>query len=273
MSRAKCPGQNIRYWTPDDVFEKSGMRVEHNAGFSAQAASWHPAKWVWSLLTKALAQPSVKLFTRTAVTRIAPVGDHYEVHTARGTIRARHVVLATESYTPKLDARFHNVILPMQEQAASGDGGPDAMKPHVGISASWFFAGRYGRRVLFASGGSRLPDQQAGRNRPSRFLTRFVASEMKRCFGPYRLHMTNEWSGTVGYSPDEYPIVGSIDGQGHYIIGGMCGSGSGVSFNAGRCIVNRILDITDEPDDYPEAYFAPSRLLDPAHHRWPEVED
>ena len=84
--------------------------------------------------------------------------------------------------------------------------------------------------------------------------------------------MTNEWSGTVGYTPDQYPIVGSLDGRGRYIVAGMCGSGSGVSFNGGRCIVNRILGLDDEPDDYPAAYFAPSRLLDTAHHPWPAFE-
>ncbi|MDP7349352.1 MAG: hypothetical protein QF735_14005, partial [Phycisphaeraceae bacterium] len=122
------------------------------------------------------------------------------------------------------------------------------------------------------SGGSRLPDHEAGRNRPSRFLTKLIAGEMKRNFGAYRLDMTNEWSGTVGYTPDEFPIVGCVDGRGQYIIGGMCGSGSGVSFNGGRCIANRILGCSDEEDDYPEPYFAPSRLLDPVHHPWPELE-
>ena len=43
-------------------------------------------------------------------------------------------------------------------------------------------------------------------------------------------------------------------------------------FNAGRCVVNRILGLTDEPDDYPPEYFAPTRLLDPRRHNWPTLE-
>ena len=258
--------------TPQQVLKKSGMHVRHNAGYSIAAASWHPAKWVWCLMQSALERASVQLYTRTRVSRVEDAGEHYLVHTSRGTIRTRHVASATEAYTPAIDARFHDAILPMQEQAACGDGGPEAMPPHVGISAGWFFAGRYGRRVLFGSGGSRLPDHEAGRNRPSGFLSRFVAGEMKRFYGRYKLHMTNEWSGTVGYTPDAYPIVGLVDGKRHHIVSGMCGSGSGVSFNGGRCIVNRILGRTDESDDYPEEYFAPSRLLDPANHPWPNLE-
>ncbi|MFP6753546.1 MAG: FAD-binding oxidoreductase, partial [Pirellulaceae bacterium] len=265
----------FRDWTridPATALSLSGMRLDQPAGFSRQSASWHPAKWVWSLFDVALASDQVQLFTRTRVESVTGSGPPYRVLTSRGTILADHVLYATESYTPALAHIFHDLILPMQEQAASGTGGPSMMKPHIGISGSWYFAGRYGPRVLFGSGGSRLPDAQAGRNQPSRFLTRFAAAAMKEHFGPYQLELANEWSGTVGYTPDEFPIVGSIDDGGCFIIAGMCGSGSGVSFNAARCLVNRILDRSDEPDDYPAEYFAPSRLLDPAGHQWPDLE-
>ena len=257
--------------SPKEVKERCGMRVNSQAGFSQAAASWHPAKWVWCLFAKALESPAVELYTRTPVTGINKQADGYCLHTRRGSIHARQVILATESYTPALLANFHNQIIPWQEQAASGDGGPTTMKPHIGISGNWWFCGRYGKRVLFGSGGSRVPDKEAGRNRPSRYLTNFVAAQLAQAYGPFRLLLKNEWSGTVGYTPDEYPVVGSIDGQGQFIIGGMCGSGSGVSFNAARCICNRVLGITDEPDHYPPEYFAPSRLLSPQTHAWPTV--
>jgi glycine/D-amino acid oxidase-like deaminating enzyme len=261
-------------WTrisAEEVLDKCGMRVSSAAGYSRAAASWHPAKWVWCLLLKALESPVVDLFTRTRVEGIDKTTNGYCVHTERGDLQTRHVILATESYTPALVAKFHDHLLPLQEQAASGDGGPAAMKPHIGISGNWWFCGRYDQRVLFGSGGSRLPDREAGRNRPSRYLTKFVAAQLAQAYGPFQLHLKNEWSGTVGYTADEYPVVGLVDGQGQYVIAGMCGSGSGVSFNAARCICNRILNITGEADHYPEAYFAPSRLLSPRTHAWPAV--
>jgi glycine/D-amino acid oxidase-like deaminating enzyme len=259
--------------SPEEAGERSGMRLTKPAGFSIAAASWHPAKWVWCLLQKALSSENVELFTRTKVTVVDTDADGYIVRTDRGDIRCRSVIYATESYTPKLLARFHDKILPMQEQAASGDGGPPGLKPHIGVSGTWWFGGRYAQRVLFGAGGSRVPDEEAGRNLPSRFLSRFVGLQMLRFFGPYRLAMKNEWSGTVGYTPDEYPVVGAIDGKGQYIIGGMCGSGSGVSFNGARCICNRILGLTDEPDHYPAECFGPSRLFDPETHQWPAMDE
>ena len=126
---------------------------------------------------------------------------------------------------------------------------------------------------MVGSDATRVPDHEAGRIQPSRFLTKYLLGELKKIYGHSAYTLQNEWSGTVTYTPDEYPIVGLMDGKRQYIVGGAAGSGTGVSFNSGRCVVNRILGITDEPDDYPEAYFSPTRLLDPANHRWPELNE
>ena len=86
-----------------------------------------------------------------------------------------------------------------------------------------------------------------------------MLTQLKAYFGVRQLRVTNEWSGTVSYTPDEFPVVGPMDGKRLYIIGGMAGSGSAVSFNAGRHIVGRILGL-DGPDYYPERYFSPARF-------------
>ena len=147
------------------------------------------------------------------------------------------------------------------------------MKPNVGISNSYGFFGRHGNQTMVGSDATRVPDHEAGRIQPSRFITNYLCSEMQKVFGRASYTITNEWSGTVTYTQDEYPIVGKIDGKRLYILGGMAGSGTAVSFNGGRCIVNRILGDTSESDDYPEEYFGRMRLIDPKKHIWPEIED
>ncbi|MEO2048272.1 MAG: FAD-dependent oxidoreductase [Pirellulales bacterium] len=258
--------------TPEEVLEKTGMRVSCNSGFSIAAASFHPAKWVWSLLGVALKSPSVELFTRTKVERVEDAGQRYLIHTSRGVVEAQSVVNATESYTPQLHRRMHDVIQPTQTQAASGIGGPKEVKPHIGISGSWFFCGRHDDRFMIGSDATRVPDREAGRIQPSRFLTKYLLGEIKRAFGRFELHLTHQWSGAVGYTPDEFPVVGLMDDRRQYVIGGMAGSGTAVSFNAARCISNRILQVDAETDDYPPEYFAPSRLIDPKRHSWPEIQ-
>lgn len=258
---------------PERVYRESGMHVESPVGFSARAGTWHPAKWVWSLLSVALKSDDVSLLTRTKVTSVDQRAGHYVIQTSRGEIRAQNVLYAVESFLPKMDPRFHNIIEPHQEQLSTGFGAPAEMPCDNSVTGKFFFGGRRDQTLFVGSDSTRVPDRLAGCNKPCRFLTKFAFSEYKRVYGPFAWRLTNEWSGTVGYTPDEYPLIGRLDNQGKYMIGGMAGSGSGVAFNAARCIVNRILGNTTEPDDYPEAYFSPTRLLNPAAHQWPEVVD
>lgn len=262
-------------WTslsPQEVREKSGMRVQAPAGFSRRAASFHPAKWVWCLFEKALQRPEVQLFTRTRVLRVQEDGARYLVHTGRGTIKASFVINAVESHTAALHPQFGEFIHPVQTQAAFGTGGPETIKPHVGLSGPRAFFGRHGAGVMVGSDASRIPSRRANCNNPSRFITKFLMGELHKYFGRSKVHLTHEWSGTPGFTEDEFPVVGLLDGNRQYAIGGMCGSGTAVSFNAARHVTHQILGM-DGPDDYPAEYFAPSRLLDPQHHPWPEIEE
>lgn len=249
-------------WTripPGEVFRRTGLKTSGPAGFSIGAATWHPAKWVWGLMRIALASSRVQLFTRTKVLRVEDRGDRYALQTERGTVLADHVVNAAESQTPQLFPEFHNIICPMQTQAAFGESDGGTMKSGIGISSDRAFYGRHGNGVLFGSDATRVPDREAGGNRPSRFITSFVLTEMEPQFGVRMMRVTNEWSGTVSYTPDEYPIVGLMDGKRMYMIGGMAGSGSAVSFNAARHVVRKISGV-DGLDYYPERYFSPARF-------------
>jgi len=247
--------------TSQEAFERSGIRISTPAGFSIGAATWHPAKWVWGLMRIALASERVLLFTRTRALRVEDLGEEYAVSTSRGTVLARYVINATESHTPVLFPDFHDVIQPMQTQAASGVSDGGTMKAGIGISSDRAFYGRHGDQVLFGSDATRVPDREAGRNQPSRFITSFALTEMRAHFGVDRMHVTNEWSGTVSYTPDEFPIVGTMDDKRMYMIGGMAGSGSAVAFHAALHIVKKICGIEDgRTDYYPERYFSPARF-------------
>lgn len=263
-------------WTsiqPDEAFRLGGVRLDSPAGFSKGAAHFQPAQWVWCLLETALQQPTVSLFTRTRVLQIQDAGNYYQVHTSQGSLRARYVINATESFTTMLHPECRGLIAPVQTQGAFALGGPLAMEPDIGLSCKrgWFGLVPHEGGVIFGSDATHISDEEAGRNRPSRFITKFMIGEIRRYFGHSSMQVTHEWSSTAGFTVDEYPVVGLLDGKRQYLIGGMCGSGTGVSFNAARHVVQQILDLPG-PDDYPAQYFAPTRLLDPQRHLWPALE-
>ncbi len=254
---------------PKQVLELTGMNVGVRYGLSRRAATWHPAKWVWSLVSTAIESNNVSFFSHTRVHRIEDVGEHYAVRTNRGTIKARSVINATESYTATLHPEFIDKLIPIQTNAAFAEGGPATMNPHVAMGGpnSWF--GKHPEGVILGTGGIRLDYEQAGRISPSRFLTNYIITEIQQLFGHNPMRVFREWSCTAGFTDDEYPIVGLLDDKRQYIIAGMCGSGSGVHFNAARHVVDRILGI-DGPDDYPEKFFSPTRVLNPDAHEWPD---
>lgn len=256
--------------TPEQVIEKSGMQVKCDAAYSKKAASIHPAKWVWCLFTAALRSGAVELYSRTKVLKIEDAGSEYIVHTNRGEIRARYIINATEAYSAKLHPQLHNILRCHQSQGIFAQQGPTAMKTHIGLSNARIFFGKHGNGMMFGSDSTRIPDRQAGRINPSRFITKFLLGEIASYFGPYKCRITHEWTGSVGYTADQFPIVGLLDNKRQFIIAGMAGSGSAVSFNAARCLCNRILGKVED-EDYPEEYFSPSRLSDPANHKWPEI--
>ena len=261
-------------WTrisPDHVMEKAGMHVECDAGFSKKAASIHPAKWVWCLFKAALQNNAVELYTRTQVLQVEDVGSEYILHTNRGDLRAKYVINATEAYSAKLHPQLRDIVRSHQTQALYASKGPDAMKPHIGLSGTRVFFGKHYDGMLVGSDATRIPDERADLTKPSRFISKFCLGEIAAYFGPYCATITHEWAGCVGFTEDQYPIVGLIDGKRQFIIAGMAGSGSAVSFNAARCVCNRILG-KSEDDDYPQEYFSPTRLMDPGNHKWPEVK-
>jgi glycine/D-amino acid oxidase-like deaminating enzyme len=121
-----------------------------------------------------------------------------------------------------------------------------------------FFA-RINKGVLLGSDESRVSDDEANKNQPSRFITKYVLSRMRQYFSIREIRITNEWSGTMGMTPDEYPVIGLMDGKRLYIVGGLAGSGSGVSFLGARHVIRKILG-KEGVDYYPEKYFSPTRF-------------
>lgn len=258
--------------SPGEVLEISGIQATKYNGFSKSAATWNPAKWVWSLLSTALISDKVSFFSNTRVDSVEDDGTKYLVHTTRGTIQTKYVINATESYTSNLHPQFINKLWPLQTQAAFAEGGPSTIKSGVAMGGpnSWF--GKHQSGIFMGSDGTRVHHTHAGYINPSRFITKYIVSDIHRSFGHSSMHVTREWSCTAGFTNDEYPIVGLIDGKRQYIVAGMCGSGSSVHFNGARHIVNSILGVKGH-NDYPEEFFSPTRILDPKSHKWPSLDD
>jgi glycine/D-amino acid oxidase-like deaminating enzyme len=120
-----------------------------------------------------------------------------------------------------------------------------------------------GGGILFGTDHTQVAPEQASGNEPSKFITRFMCTEVEDYWGRSLLRVTHHWTGTTGSSPDKFPVVGVLDGNGLLMLGGFSGAGSAISFNAGRHIVFHILGKQCIPEYHPPQYFSPARFTDP----------
>jgi glycine/D-amino acid oxidase-like deaminating enzyme len=79
-----------------------------------------PYKYVAWTLKKLIKDGKLNLQTGTAVEKIEPIESsestaRYKIHTSRGTVTAKHLLLATNAYTSHLLPSFADLIVPVRE--------------------------------------------------------------------------------------------------------------------------------------------------------------
>jgi glycine/D-amino acid oxidase-like deaminating enzyme len=249
---------------PEEIQRATGIRTEISGSHMRGAGTWHPAKWVWSLFRLALERGDVQLFTRTPATQVVRDGQMYRVITPRGEIRARHVVSATEAHTQRAFGNFlapyREFILPHRSQGGYAEGRPPEMVLGQGSSGpfTWFHPRENG--FAFGSDTTPIPHEDVWLNNPSRMITLSSVAEAYRLWGLTPLTIYNEWTGSVALSPDNYPVIGSLDGHGAWICGAYAGAGSTCSFRGALRMINAVLGRDDELDAFPDEFFSPARF-------------
>lgn len=203
----------------------------------------------------------VLLFENSPVQRIEP-GPPAVLHCPAGRLLARHVVLATDGYTPELGVLGESVV-PIDTHVLRTSPVPDGLLATVGwhgreavIDSRTFFA--YVRltadnRVVFGGGpvavrsGNPQRDAAASErtwNRLERELRRLLPA-----LGD--IPVTDRWYGTTGSTLDRMPVVGRLaHSPGMWFTGAWCGHGVALSVASGALLA-AALDPTASPAGSP----------------------
>lgn len=255
----------------DEARALTGIDGDDFGALQGGTSTWNPAKWVWGILNASLGGERVRLFSQTEATSVVPDGDGYLVSTSRGSIRADHVVNATEAYTAGLFRRYlprqdADLLRAHKSQAMFADGGSPRMEPGraVCLPLAWFHPRP--QHLLLGSDNHRVPLSQASWNDPSRFVTLHTAAEAVRSWPDARLRIVREWTGTVGQAPDKAPVVGAMASEGVFMLGGFAGAGSAISFGAGLDVVRRIRGDDMAGSLWPADLFGLGRFEDPSRY-------
>lgn len=207
-----------------------------------QHASVDPARYHQGMLDRALAA-GVRVVPRCAATAIQRNGNGFQIATARGTIAARDVVIATNGYTGALTPWLRRRVIPIGSYVIATEPLPREtmarLMPRGRIVSDtrkvvyYYRPSPDGQRILF---GGRVSHNETN---PQLSAPRLHA-ELARLFPDLaQTRISHSWMGFVAYTFGHLAHIGQHDGL-HYAMG-YCGSGVGMASYLGMRIGQQVL--------------------------------
>lgn len=191
-------------------------------------SSVHPAKMLRELLRLAISAGAT-VIGQCRATRIENTGDGFRVHTQKGIVAAREVVVATNGYTTGVVPWLRRRIIPIGSYIIATEELPqavvDELFPTDRIASDtckvlyYYRATPDRKRIAF---GGRVLAAECDPLQAAPHLYRHMCRIFPVLTG---CGLSHAWRGTVAYSFDELAHTGTHDGV-HY---SLCYCGSGVS--------------------------------------------
>jgi glycine/D-amino acid oxidase-like deaminating enzyme len=241
--------KNDYEWLPEDVARRR-LAIASNAGavHFKHCAAVQPARLVLGL-ADAVRRRGVVIHEAARVQAIAPG----VIHTARGDVRARTVLRATEGYTASLAGEGRR-ILPIHSMVTATEPLPAEIWREIGLERRETFGD--GRRVVIY--GQRTLDDRlvfggrggyyfgsARRNTVPRTEPRLASvialvPQLFPMLKPFRI--THAWTGAMGVQRHWRPAVSFDRATGFGWAGGYVGEGVAASNLAGRILADVVLE-------------------------------
>ncbi|MEM7120107.1 MAG: FAD-binding oxidoreductase [Pseudomonadota bacterium] len=219
----------------------------------------HPGKFVAGLAERA-ADAGAVLVDTCPVEAMVPDHDGVKLHTARGPLLAREVLVATNGYTGRLTPDLRRRLLPVGSYvAATEELSPERMARilptgRVGVDTRHVFSAFRpspdGSRLIF---GGRASLHNLDARRAATILRR----QMVRLFPDLAdVAITHSWSGYVAFTFDRLPHLGRKGRVRHVM--GFNGAGVGMATYLGHRAALSILG-GNEPESIFERHDFPTR--------------
>ena len=203
----------------------------------------NPAQYVHGL-ARAAVHAGARIAESTAVTRIARDGREWTIATSRGEFLAKDVLVATNGYTdaavPALQRRF----IPIGSYIIATAPLPAAVAARLLPRRRMVFDSKHflhyfrltaDNRLLFGGRAEFSGPTLESAKRAEAILRRGMASIFPELAAT---PIDYAWSGHVGFTRDQMPHAGLLDGL--FYAGGYCGHGVAMATHLGSLIARRI---------------------------------
>ena len=269
------------------------------AAIQAKAASLWPYKFVSWILERLLSSGFLNLQTNTPVTSLQKVDDSWIIHTPRGMLGTKKILLTTNAYTSHLLPKFSDLIVPVRGEMSSLVP-PKSMKPasvtNQPLKHSYGFVGHGTQNInqddyliqrpftssgasgelMFGGGrsyaykaGVGVSDDSSIDPPAAAYLRRELNVVLDLQDDVKELKASYEWSGIMGYSRDEHPWVGEVSeelglggGKGLFVSGGFTGHGMPNTWLSAKAAVGLMMGKKDV--DLPSSYYLTKERLEKA---------
>lgn len=250
---------------PQSAEQLSGVKGA-KACFTYTAGHIYPYKFIHGLLMKCINKYGVNLQTNTPVTADIPKypdpsDGRIEITTARGVIRAKKVVCATNAYTSSVLPEYAGRIVPVRGICsritnASANTSPLQMSYIIRSSSTAYeyLIPRLDGSIIVGGARSKYMDKlsdwydNVNDDALIPSAADFFDGYMQRYFKGWEKSgaITDRvWTGIMGYSSDNQPHVGPIPGrQNQFIIAGFTGHGMPQIFLSAKGLADSIVNGT-----------------------------
>ena len=262
---------------PDEARARLGATSVLGATTTPHCARIHPARLVRGL-ARAVERLGGVVHERTPVTALRAG----QVDTPHGRVRARHVLRATEGFTPGLPGARRDVA-PVYSLMIATEPLPASFWATAGLARAETFSDHrhliiYGQRTAddrLAFGGRGAPYHFGSGIRPAYDRQAAVHVELERTlrelFPALDGHrVTHRWGGPLGIARDWMASVVHDPATGLGAAGGYVGDGVGTSNLAGRTLADLVLGRDTERSRLPWVGHR-SRPWEPEPVRWLEI--
>jgi gamma-glutamylputrescine oxidase len=259
--------RDIRSVSRAEMAEMLGTAIYHGGCLDSGAGHLHPLNYALGL-AKAAEEAGARLFEDSRVTGLGQ-GRKPEVRTARGTVRARHVVLACNGYLEGLEPRIAGRIMPINNYVLATEplgeaGAKSLIRDDVAVADSKFVIDYYrlsaDKRLLFGGG-------ETYRRSFPRDMKGFVRKYMLRVYPQLaETRIDYAWGGTLAVTLNRMPDFGRLAGDIYYAQG-FSGHGVALTSLAGQVMAEAIAGTAERFDLFariPTPTFPGGTLL-----RWP----
>ncbi|KAK8185199.1 FAD dependent oxidoreductase-like protein [Phyllosticta capitalensis] len=259
-----------------DKEKLAAIRIPKAVGatLTFSAASLWPYKLVTFILEKLVKEGKLNLQTNTPVHRVSFSEDEdaefpNTLHTSRGSIRAKKLIVATNGYSSAILPPFADLIVPVRGEMSAllppkgaprlpnsyglcGQPGQPAhnddylnQRPYEGVpnpAGHYMFGGGEGggkHEYIGVWDDSAIDEGMAAWLRKTLLQSCDLGGETE---GLDELTATHQWTGIMGYSRDNVPWVGKVPGlRAAYISAGYTGHGMPNGTLCGKAVVDLLL--------------------------------